>query len=151
MVWWMWFGLERPRWLPRLAAGLALLLMASDIVRDEVFFGLVPHPVAIHFVTTDLVLKLLFFALLLWIVIEGIRRQGVEGWLVLPVVALRGISAFTNQLSLLHIRMLWFPFGAQVSVGVLANILVAVVIALLLRRLLITKVASGAGGYAPAR
>jgi hypothetical protein len=140
MVFWVWFGLERPRWLPRLAAGLTLLLMASDIVRDEVFFGLVPHAIAIHFVTADLVLRLLFFALLLWIVIEGIRRQGVEGWLVMPVVVLRGISAFTLQLSLLHIRMRWFPFGVQVSLGVLANLLMAVVIALLLLRRLLKSV-----------
>ncbi len=84
---------------------------------DEIFFGLVPAPVAIQFVTVVLVLRLLFFALLLWVVIEGIRRQGVEGWLVLPIVVLRGISAFTSQLSLLHIRVFWFPFGVQVSLG----------------------------------
>jgi serine phosphatase RsbU (regulator of sigma subunit) len=140
MVWWVWFGLERPRWLPRLAAGLTPLLMASGILRDEVFFGLVPHAVAAHFVTVDLVLKLLFFALLLWIVMEGIRRQGVEGWLVMPVVVLRGMSAFTFQLSLLHIRMRWFPFGAQVNLSALANLLVAVVIALLLLRRLLQSV-----------
>jgi len=140
MVWWVWFGLERPRWLPRVTVGLTLLLMASDIVRDEIFFGLVPHAIALHFVAVDLILKLLFFALLSWIVIEGIRRQGVEGWLVLPVVVLRGVAAFTLQLDLLHIRMVWFPFGAQVTLGVLANILVAVVIALLLLRRLLQSV-----------
>jgi hypothetical protein len=140
MVFWVWFGLERPRWLPRLAAGLTLLLMASDIVRDEVFFGLVPHAIAIHFVTADLVLRLLFFALLLWIVIEGIRRQGVEGWLVLPLVMLRGISAFAIQLSLLHIRTVWFAFGVQVTLNVIASLLVAMVIALLLLRRLLKSV-----------
>jgi Stage II sporulation protein E (SpoIIE) len=140
MVWWVWFGLERPRWLPRVTVGPTLLLMASDIVRDEIFFGLVPHAIAIHFVTVDLILKLLFFALLSWIVIEGIRRQGVEGWLVLPVVVLRGISAFTQPLNLLHIRMVWFPFGAQVGLADFANLLVAVVIALLLLRRLLRSV-----------
>ena len=64
----------------------------------------------------------------------------MEGWLVLPVVALRGINAFTIQLRLLHIRMEWFPFGAQVTLGTMANLLVAVVIALLLLRRLLKSV-----------
>ncbi len=140
MVFWVWFGLERPPWLPRLTAVLTLLLAISYILGEEIFFGLVPHTVAVHFVTVSLVLRLLFFALLLWIVIEGIRRQGVEGWLVLPVVVLRGISGFTTQLSLLHIRLTWFPFGAQVNLGTIANLLVAVVIAMLLLRRLLQSV-----------
>ncbi len=140
MVFWVWFGLERPQWLPRLTAGLTLLLMGSNILGEEMFFGLVPHNVAVHFVTVSVVLRLLFFALLLWVVIEGIRRQGVEGWLVLPVAVLRGISAFTDQLNLLHIRMYWFPFGVQVTLGTFANLLVAVVIALLLLRRLLQSV-----------
>ncbi len=35
--------------------------------------------------------------LLLWIVIQGIRRQGLEGWLVLPAVVLLGISLFADR------------------------------------------------------
>jgi hypothetical protein len=140
MVFWVWFGLERPPWLPRLTAVLTLLLAISYILGEEIFFGLVPHTVAVQFVTVSLVLRLLFFALLLWVVIQGIRRQGVEGWLVLPVVVLRGINAFTIQLSLLHIQMNWFPFGAQVNLGIIASLLVAVVIALLLLRRLLRSV-----------
>ena len=60
----------------------------------SIFFGLVPHAVAVHFVTVSLVLRLLFFALLLWVVVEGIRRQGVEGWLVLPARRAAGDRAF---------------------------------------------------------
>jgi serine phosphatase RsbU (regulator of sigma subunit) len=115
-------------------------LMASTILGEEIFFGVVPHEVAVHFVTVTLVLRVFFFALLLWVVIEGIRRQGVEGWLVLPLVVLRGINAFSNRLGFLHIRMYWFPFGAQVGLGTIANLLVAVVIALLLLRRLLRSV-----------
>jgi hypothetical protein len=140
MVFWVWFGLQRPLWLPRLTAGLALLLTVSYILGDEIFFGLVPHAVAVQFVTVTLVLRLLFFALLLWVVVEGIRRQGVEGWLLLPLVVLRGISAFTPQLSLLHIQMYWFPFGVTVGLAEIASLLVAVVIALLLLRRLLKSV-----------
>jgi Stage II sporulation protein E (SpoIIE) len=140
MVFWVWFGLQRPAWLPRLTSLLTLLLAVSYVLGDEVFFGLVPHAVAVPFVTVSLVLRILIFALLLLVVVEGIRRQGVEGWLVLPLVVLRGINAFTIQLSLLHIQMYWFPFGTQVFLGDIASLLVAVVIALLLLRRLLQSV-----------
>ncbi len=140
MVFWVWFGLQRPPWLPRLTAGLALLLTISTILSEEIFFGLVPHAVAVPFVTVSLVLRLLFFALLLWIVIEGIRRQGVEGWLVLPVAVLRGISDFAIQFNFLRIRLVWYPLGIRVNVIAISSLLVAVVIALLLLRRLLKSV-----------
>jgi hypothetical protein len=140
MVFWVWFGLQRPPWLPRLTGGLTLLLGVSIILGDEIFFGLVPHQVALHFVTVSLVLRLVFLALLLWVVVEGIRRQGIEGWLVLPLVVLRGIWAFNAQLTLLHIRLHLSLFGVKVSLGGIASLLVAVVIALLLLRRLLESV-----------
>jgi serine phosphatase RsbU (regulator of sigma subunit) len=51
-----------------------------------------------------------------------------------------GINAFSPQLSLLHLRMYWFPFGVQVYLGAIARLLVAVVIALLLLRRLLQSV-----------
>jgi hypothetical protein len=140
MVFWVWFGLKRPPWMPRLTAVLTLLLGISFILGDEDFYGLVPHGVAVQFVTVTLALRVLFFALLLWVVVKGIRQQGVEGWLVLPVAVLWGVSAFRQQLGLLHIRTSWHPFGAQVTLSTFSNLLVAVVIALLLLRRLLQSV-----------
>jgi len=140
MVWWVWFGLQRPSWLPRLVAGLTLLLIVSTVLGDEVFFGLVPHAFASHCVTMALVLRLLLFGLLLWVVVEGIRRRGLEGWLVLPLVVLRGVDVFRIQLGMLHVRMNWFPLGVHVNLGIAASLLVAVVIALLLLRRLLQSV-----------
>jgi hypothetical protein len=53
----------------------------------------------------------LFFVLLLWVVVEAI------GWLVLPVVVLRGIDNFGTELGLLHIQLRRFPFGVNVDLG----------------------------------
>jgi hypothetical protein len=140
MVWWVWFGSQRPLWLPRLILALTVLLAVSNILGDEVFFGLVPHEVALQFVTVSLFLRLFFLALLLLVVVEGIRRQGIEGWLVLPLVVLRGIWAFNAQLRLLHIRLHLSLFGVNVTLGVIASLLAAVVIALLLLRRLLDSV-----------
>jgi hypothetical protein len=138
MVFWVWFGLKRPQWLPGITAGLTLLLAVSNVLGEEVFFGPVPHTVAVHFVTVALVFQLLLFGILIWVVVEGIRRRGIEGWLVLPLVALRGIGAFS--LPLLHIRTNWYPFGIFVNLGIISSLLVAVVIALLLLRRLLQSV-----------
>jgi hypothetical protein len=138
MVFWVWFGLKRPQWLPGITAGLTLLLAVSNVLGEEVFLGLVPHAVAVHFVTVALVLRMLLFGMLIWVVVEGIRRRGIEGWLVLPLVALRVIGTFS--LPLLHIRTNWYPFGIFVNLGIISSLLVAVVIALLLLRRLLQSV-----------
>jgi uncharacterized membrane protein len=140
MVWWVWFGLQRPLWLPRLTAVLALLLTASYIVHDEYFLGLMPHAAAARFSYSNMTFRVLFFVALLWVVIEGIRKQGVEGWLVLPVVVLHGLNDFEQQLPFTNIRLEWFPFGVDVNFFNISNALVAVVIALLLLRRLIKSV-----------
>ena len=80
MVWWVWFGRQGPAWLPRAVAGLALLQMISTVLGEELFFALVPHPVTGDFQMVSVVVRLLFFALLVWIVIQGIRSRGLEGW-----------------------------------------------------------------------
>jgi serine phosphatase RsbU (regulator of sigma subunit) len=137
MVWRVWFGQKRPTWVPLLTVVLTLLLMTANILGYEIFFGLLPHARAVQLIPVSLVLRLLIFALLSWVVMEAIRRQGVEGWLVLPLVLLRGIGGFRVELGLLHIRNVWFPFGVQMFTSDVADLLVAVVIAmLLLRRLL---------------
>jgi hypothetical protein len=137
MVWRVWFRQQRPVWLPWLTAALALLVGVSFILGEEVFFGLVQHAVALHCLTASVVLRLLIYALLVWVVVEGIRRQGVEGWLVLPVVLLRGIGSFSIELQVLHIQMNWSLFGAGIDLGQITTLLLAFIIAaLLLRRLL---------------
>jgi Stage II sporulation protein E (SpoIIE) len=140
MVWRVWFRQQRPVWLPRLTAALALLVGVSFILGEEVFFGLVPHAVALHCLTASVVLRVLIYALLVWVVVEGIRRQGVEGWLVLPVVLLRGIGSFSIELQVLHIQMNWSLFGAGIDLGQITTLLVAIIITLLLLRRLLRSV-----------
>ena len=140
MVWWIWFGRQRPSWIPDAAAVLALLWIVAEAIGAEVFFGLVPHGVAAKFEVVTLVVRVLFFALMLWIVIQGIRRLGLEGWLVLPAVLLRGIAVFSRELALLHISLNLNPFGVNINIVHLATLLMALAVALLLLRRLLQSV-----------
>jgi hypothetical protein len=140
MVWWSWFGLHRPAWLPRAVALLGLLCAVSIALgRNLLVFAVVPHWVSAVFGNVYLVTKLLFLPLMLVCIVQGIRKQGVEGWSVLPAVVLWGVAQFWEEFNFLHINLTWFPLGVQITLGDIANLLLVFVIAgLLLRRLLRT-------------
>ena len=139
MVWWIWFGRQRPARLPYIVAGLTVLYMISNTIGEEIFFALIPHSVAAVFHVVSVALRLSFFGLLLWVVIQGIRRQGLEGWLVLPAVPLLGISMFSDDLIFLHFTVNWFLFGIRVGLPEMANLLLVAALALLmLHRLLLS-------------
>ena len=139
MVWWVWFRLRRPTWIPKAIAGLTLLYMLSDTLGENFFFTLISNPVNAAFHLASLGIRLLFLLLLVLIVIWGIRLQGREGWLALPAVVLVGIAQFQNELGVMHIRTIWFPFGVGLSLQVIASVaLAAAIFVLLLRRLLLS-------------
>ncbi|MGB9406845.1 MAG: PP2C family protein-serine/threonine phosphatase [Terracidiphilus sp.] len=140
MVWWVWFGRQRPAWLPRAVAGLALLYMISNIIGEELFFTFVPHPIAAAFHMVSLVARLLFLALFAWIIVQGIRSRGLEGWLVLPAILLLGVGIFGGELAVLHIRVVWFPLGVGINLTHEASLLLAATVSLLLLRRLLLSV-----------
>jgi stage II sporulation SpoE-like protein len=140
MVWWVWFGREGFRWLPGVLLGLAALSALSGILGQETIPGLVSHPNALRLYSLNQGLTFVFFGLLAWVVIDGIRRRGLDGWLVLPVILLRGVAAFNTDLVRSHVFSNWLPFGVMVHPSAIANFLVVVVIALLLLRRLLQSV-----------
>jgi sulfur transfer complex TusBCD TusB component (DsrH family) len=140
MVWWTWFGQKRPAWIPHAVVALTVLSALSRAVGNDLLYGLVPHPVAAHFLIASLATRLLFFALMLGIVIQGIRTQGLEGWLVLPAVLLRSIGVFSGELRLLGLRMSVHWLGANITLSETATLLMALAVALLLLRRLLRSV-----------
>jgi hypothetical protein len=142
MVWWVWFGRQRPDWTPRAAAGLGLLYVITIVIGQEMFVSLVPHWVAGIFLTGSIVVRLLFLALQLWIVFHGIRRQGLEGGMVLPAVLLWGVGTFSTELARLHIPIRWGVFGWSIRLGQISNLLLVLVVVVLLQRRLLNSIRS---------
>jgi signal transduction histidine kinase len=139
IVWWIWFG-RRSRWIAPTAVALAILYMISNAIAVELFYDFIPHPVAVFSEGISVIVRLVFFALLLWIVGQGIRKQRLEGWLVLPAIIFLGIGLFQVELTIQHIQLNWFPLGVQVAVTEIANLLLVVALALLLLRRLLLSV-----------
>jgi serine phosphatase RsbU (regulator of sigma subunit) len=139
VVWRVWFRLRRPAWIPPVLAVLAALLAVSNLLAQNVFFTTVPLSVSHASEVVSVCLRMALMALMLITAIQGIREQGPEGWAALPAMLLAGISEFYTELQFLHILNFWFPFGIQITTRQLANLLlVAVLAALLLRRLVLS-------------
>jgi Stage II sporulation protein E (SpoIIE) len=142
MMWRVWFRLRQPRWLPWMVAAVVPLLMLTRALGQEIFFTVVSHPLAEAAGTISVGLRILLALLLLLTIFQGIRAQGLEGWVALPAVLLAGISQFYFELQTLHIRQLWFPFGVQITSHQLTNLLLAAVLAVLLLRRLVLSLRS---------
>ena len=139
MVWWVWFRLRRPRWMPRAIVLLTLLYALSSAIGEDLFFTALPHTVSAAFHFISLCIRSIFLLMLVLIATWGIRQQGREGWLALPAVLLFGVGEFWSELQTLHIRTRWFPFGISVTIAQIRGVvLVAAIFALLLRRLLLS-------------
>ena len=139
MVWWIWFGLQRAAWVPKAVGLLTLGYMISTAIGEDLFFPFISVPVAGIFHTVSLAVRLALLVLLILVVAWGIRRQGAEGWVVLPAVVLLIAWQFNIELALLHIRINWFPFGIRFGLAAVSNLLLtAVLFVLLFRRLLLS-------------
>jgi Stage II sporulation protein E (SpoIIE) len=139
MVWWTWFRLELPKWMPKLVIALMLLYMVTKAIGGDFFYGADLHPPAAGINAISVVVRLLFLPLLIFIIGLGIRKQGMEGWLVLPAVVPLIISQFASELIVLNLPVKWAPFGITIFVGQVSNLISAAAICvLLLRRLLLS-------------
>ena len=137
MVWWKWFRLQRPSWMPTLIAVLTVLYMVCDLLGENLFFNLIPPSVNAGFHMASLGTRILFMPVLIMIVVWGVREQGREGLLALPAVILAAVSQFQTELSVLHVRVMWFPFGGRISLAQISMLALAgVMLILLVRRLL---------------
>ncbi|MGA9852804.1 MAG: glycoside hydrolase [Gammaproteobacteria bacterium] len=137
MAWRGWFKIDRPRWLPKAIAALTLVLMLAQLLgRPWLFHATFPHlmVVTVHYLATCV--RLAFLLVLFWIIYQGIRRQGREGWYALPAVLAIGAVLFTAELVAVHVPGIWFPWGIGLSLSECAStVFVLLLFVLLLRRL----------------
>lgn len=138
MVWWMWFQLRRPAWVPKAIAALILLDMGLELLGEDLLYGM-PRMLGEFSHAASGVVRLVLLAFLVFIVARGIRQQGKEGWLVLPAVVLLAFSQFQSELISLRMHGTFLAFGVVIFYNEAADLVLAAVIALLLlRRLLLS-------------
>ena len=140
VVWIVWFRLRRSRALYWTIAALTLGYAVSSTIGGGSIEAAIPHALVTASQTASVVFRLLFGLLLLLILGLGIRKHGKEGWFVLPAVAALLCTQFTRELILLHMPVIWHPFGHTIFVDDAANMLLAAAVSLLLLRRLLHSV-----------
>ncbi len=130
-----WFGLDRPVWLPW---AVVLLSLAQAFIYAgvlDLLFPLVPSTAAPVFYVFSQVLRVTFGLLMCWLVYRGIRKLGLEGWLLSPAVVLGWGDWLAAQFTFLHVPRRFFPFGVSLSLEQITGFLLALALcALLVRR-----------------
>ena len=115
MAWWEWFDLQRPKWIPKIIAVLALLYLAIQLLGISWVTNSLLHE---HYSTIVDLLRLGLLALMLFIIYQGIRKNGTRDLLVLLALILLTIGLFPQEVSQLQvIPGIWFPYGVGVSRG----------------------------------
>ncbi len=70
-----------------------------------------------------------------WLVFRGIRKLGLEGWLLLPAILLGWGDWLAAQFTFLHVPRRFFPFGVSLTLEQITGFLLALALcALLVRR-----------------
>jgi serine/threonine protein phosphatase PrpC len=144
MVWWYWFGIHEKRWIPWVTwlmafGNLVVGGLALSPARDIGFLSLSARN---SLNDASLLLVAATCGLLLIVLVEGYRRDRVEGILATTPIVLLEIAALFNFFSpLFHIP---YPslhvFGLSIDVGSISSILLALVVgALAMRRFLRTR------------
>jgi Stage II sporulation protein E (SpoIIE) len=137
LVWWVWFRLQRPTWIPRAIGLLTLGLMLTTVIGENLLYPMISPGIAGVFHIASIAVRLALLTLLVLVMFWAIRLEGVEGWLVLPAMVLFVLAQFTSELSVLHFTINWFLFGVRISMAQIADLLLTgVLFVLLLRRLL---------------
>ena len=136
MTWRSWFGLPRPRPIAWAIAGLTLIYVTCQLIRVA---GLYAPPRLPSAVLKDLVLavRLCFLALMLLSAGWGLARGRAVAAAVAALLIV-GVGLFSQELSLLGVRGIWFPFGVGVSLteyayAVFDGVLFALLLTALLR------------------
>jgi Stage II sporulation protein E (SpoIIE) len=129
-----WFGLDRPRWLPWAAVLLSLAQAFAYAGVLDLLFPLIPSSAAPSFYVLSQVLRAMFLLLMGWLVFRGIRKLGLEGWLVLPAAVLTWGDWLAAQFTFLHVPRRFFPFGVSLTLEQITGILIVLALCVLLVR-----------------
>src|ERR1700761_3535689 len=135
LFWAYWFRLRGIRILFRWVLVIGLVSMASLQVAQPGTLGvIVPVSASAWSIPVSVACRLALGVLLLFVTWRGIRKQGAEGWVLLPVVLLSIVALYLEDLQVLHIPTT-YRFGKVVfNLRMVSQIVTFVLITVLLLR-----------------
>jgi hypothetical protein len=135
LFWAAWFRLQPMRGLRIMVWSLAALLCAAYLSVVPPFYGtVVPIAAGRWAYNSPLVPETILSLLLVWVAVQGIRKNRVEGLLALPAILLNSLGHLSALSALLHLPSSFEPFGMQVGTYQLGTILALLMVTVLLLR-----------------
>jgi hypothetical protein len=132
LTWYHWVKPRRLGWLPAIAVTLVFILMLSTFLRRSWFYGAFPpaFEAALRFCSQSV--RVGFVILTLLILWRAIVEPSREKWLLVAAILLVSTGLFAQELSLIGIPGIWFPFGVGVSRTEYAYVIFDIALAALL-------------------
>ena len=115
LAWSYWLRLREVTWLSKLVGVITVVYVVLQFSRRSWFYGDFPHWVNTITGFGIMAIRWLFVLLTCWIIFRGLMQANREKWLTLASIVLISIGLFAQELSMLHIPGIWFPFGVGVS------------------------------------
>ncbi|HXS78119.1 MAG TPA: SpoIIE family protein phosphatase [Terracidiphilus sp.] len=138
LFWAYWFRMGRMLRMHYMVWGFtAALMLTVAMMRAPLYGRVVPVQWLVVLAPLAVLLKLLLGSLLLWVAWEGMRKDHAGGWLALPALALVAVSLYQQELLILHLQLMFFPFGMAVNISQIAVVVsLGIITVLLMRRFL---------------
>jgi hypothetical protein len=149
-AWYYWVRPRHSAWLPAAIGTLTLILMILTILRRSWFYGAFApsFQAALRFCSQSA--RLVFLIMTLYVLFRALVQPSREKWFAIPAILLVSVGIFAQELSLIGIPGIWFPFGVGVSRTEYAYaIFDTALLALLLRRLYSFRVLPAAASNVP--
>ena len=135
IFWAYWFRMGRMPRLHKMVWGITIALAITvAMMRAPLYGRLIPVQSVAFLSPLNVFIKLLLGGLLLWVAWEGMRKDHAGAWLAMPAVGLVIVSLYQQELLVLHIPLLFFPFGMAVGISQIAVVVSLNIITILLMR-----------------
>ena len=135
LFWAYWFRMGRMARMHYMVWGFtAALMLTVAMMRAPLYGKFVPVQWLFVLAPLAVLLKLLLGSLLLWVAWEGMRKDHAGAWLAMPALALVAVSLYQQELLVLHLPMMFFPFGMALNISQIAVVVSLNIITVLLMR-----------------
>ncbi len=141
LFWSSWFDLGTPKRLWRLTCELVLMLaIGTAMMRPPLHGQFVSAQVGRVLTPALLWIKLALGAVLVAVVVKGVRRNRAEGWLSLPAVLLAAVANYQSELRGFHVPITFSVLRFDISLGEMSTMIsLLIVTAMASRRFLLAQ------------
>jgi hypothetical protein len=133
IFWATWFRLEGMARLHRMVWSIVVVLgIGTALLRAPLYGTVIPAHAIIWLSPLRLFLRLLLGGLLVWVTVRGIRKDRAGGLTAMSAVLLVFLALYGNDLYVLGVPAIFFPYGIGITLGQAGITLSSIVITVLL-------------------